>query len=417
MHNYCEHIYDESTDGYIQTLSIDNNKKIKIYNTNIKNVREVVEEFQGQLDFFITPNTFFIPKREIKNIRQFRALFIDIDGCENDKQHVAYTVFEMAENKVIPKPTMIVDSGRGLHLYWRIENAPYQAYYTWQELEDYLYGVLKPLGADIRATDGARVLRLPGTINSRNDMECRVIWQDNDTEYSMYDLREEYLKHKYKKAISKAKKYNSKIVKNLFFSSYSLHMARAADLETIVKLRKGKMNTYRNMALHCYAYWKGIYVRNDDELKRVVEDFNNSFTNPLRDNEVAAVLRCIPKAIGKFLEYEQGLNSGSTKRVTKGMRDKGGYWYKNETLIEKLEITEKEQKHMSTIISKEEANEREKAKKKADRRNEKGLTKKQQELQDLKVKVLELKNQGLNNTQIANKLKVDRKKVSRLINS
>ena len=32
------------------------------------------------------------------------------------------------------------------------------------------------------------------------------------------------------------------------------------------------------------------------------------------------------------------------------MRDKEGYWYKNETLIDRLGITSKEQKHMKTII-------------------------------------------------------------------
>ena len=33
------------------------------------------------------------------------------------------------------------------------------------------------------------------------------------------------------------------------------------------------------------------------------------------------------------------------------MRDKGGYWYKNETLIERLDITLVEQKYLKTIIS------------------------------------------------------------------
>ena len=33
------------------------------------------------------------------------------------------------------------------------------------------------------------------------------------------------------------------------------------------------------------------------------------------------------------------------------MRDKGGYWYKNETLIERLDITREEQKYLKTIIS------------------------------------------------------------------
>ncbi|WP_278244386.1 hypothetical protein [Clostridium thermobutyricum] len=39
-------------------------------------------------------------------------------------------------------------------------------------------------------------------------------------------------------------------------------------------------------------------------------------------------MRCIPKAISKFLDYEQGLRSGQVKRVSKGMRARGGYWYK-----------------------------------------------------------------------------------------
>ncbi len=53
----------------------------------------------------------------------------------------------------------------------------------------------------------------------------------------------------------------------------------------------------------------------------------------------------------------------------------------------------------------------------AERRNENGLTKKQQELQDLKDKILPLKDSGLNNTKIAEILNIDRKKVSRIVNS
>ncbi|WP_330398917.1 hypothetical protein, partial [Clostridioides difficile] len=49
-------------------------------------------------------------------------------------------------------------------------------------------------------------------------------------------------------------------------------------------------------------------------------------------------------------------------------------------------------------------------------RNENGLTKKQQELKDLKGQVQELKEQGLNNSEISRRLNVDRKKVSRLVN-
>lgn len=63
---------------------------------------------------------------------------------------------------------------------------------------------------------------------------------------------------------------------------------------------------------------------------------------------------------------------GERKRVSKGMRDKEGYWYKNETLIERLGITSKEQKHMKTISGTEEKYDRNNKRRRAKRRNEKG---------------------------------------------
>ena len=99
------------------------------------------------------------------------------------------------------------------------------------------------------------------------------------------------------------------------------------------------------------------------------------------------------------------------------MRDKGGYWYKNETLIERLEITADEQRKLKTIIGTRVKYDRKNEKRNKARRNEDGLTQKQVELKELKIKVLELKEKGLNNSEIARKLNIDRKKVSRLVNS
>lgn len=104
------------------------------------------------------------------------------------------------------------------------------------------------------------------------------------------------------------------------------------------------------MILHCYAYWIGVTTRDSDNLKEIVNNLNKSFTAPLKQTEVDTILRCVPKAIDKFLAYEQGLRAGEIKRVSKGMRDKGGYWYKNETFIKRLDIRIAEQKHLKTII-------------------------------------------------------------------
>lgn len=106
----------------------------------------------------------YLPKLRVENIRQFRSLFQDMD-CKSlwyEKSETVYKVWILYHEGKIPKPTMVTDSGRGVDVYWRIQNAPYGALNTWQELQDYIYYLLKHLGADRRATDGARVSRLPG---------------------------------------------------------------------------------------------------------------------------------------------------------------------------------------------------------------------------------------------------------------
>ncbi|MBS6509871.1 MAG: response regulator transcription factor [Paraclostridium bifermentans] len=421
MKEFCDHLYDDSTDGYIQVLKLNDEKNksertIKIYNTRHEGLKDVVEELHEQNDVFVAPNTMYIPKRRVENIRQFRSLFQDID-CENlgfEKAETVYLIWELYYEGKIPKPTMVTDSGRGVHLYWRIQNAPYGALNTWQELQDYIYYNLKHLGADRQATDSARVLRLPGTINSKNQVNCEVLYIDDELEYSMYDLREKYLNYRpksYQLQMEDTKVVENKVISNRFFNSYSLHMQRANDLQTLCRLRKFDMKGYRNMAIHCYAYWKGIYVRDQYELEKEVIELNKAFKEPLKDTEVKAVLRCIPKAIEKFIAYEQGLRSGEKKRVSKGMRDKEGYWYKNTTLIERLGITANEQKHMKTIIGTDEKYERNNERRRAERRNEAGLTKKQQELQDLKIKIMKLKEQGLSNRAIGKQLNISEGKV------
>ena len=403
---YCNHLFDESTDGHLQVLEIDENKKIKIYNTENNHLREIVEIQQGKEDIYMNVNTTYKPFRVVENIRQFRALYIDLDLKQGDfKTSSVYEVFWLAYEGKIPRPTMVVDSGRGIHLYWRVQNAPYGALNTWQQLEDYLYYNLKHLGADLRAIDGARVLRLPGTINSRNKKRCEVIYVDNKTTYTMYDLREQYLDYKnYKEKgkqleFTQVKKAKSKVINNAFFNSYSLHMERAADLITLVELRKYNVTGYRNMIIHCYAYWRGLIVRDEEQLYKEVLNLNNSFTEPLKENEIKSVCKTILKKVDLFITYENELRIGLKPKLPRGTKDKPGYWYKNQTLIERLDITEEEQRNLKTIIGKKIKYEKNNLRRTP--RNEKGLTKKQQELQELKVKVLELKDQNLSNRAIA----------------
>lgn len=221
----------------------------------------------------------------------------------------------------------------------------------------------------------------------------------------MYDLREKYLKWKPKifKEVEVEKKVKNKTVKSKvinYFTSYSLHIARAEDIVTLCKLRAYNLTGYRNMILHCYVYWVGVTERGANSLEEAVNELNNKFTCPLKQTEVNIILRCVPKVIDKFI---------------KRMRDKGGYWYKNETLIERLDIIIEEMKYLITIIDEKEKYRRcveeKKAKQRAKRRNKAGLTPKQQELINLKKKVIKLREEGLTMQAIVDKLKINKTKL------
>lgn len=404
MNGFAEHLYKNELDGYVQILQIDENKTIKIYNTRNEGIKEIIQEQENKTDVFITPNTMYIPDRNANNIRQFRALYVDIDNIENDQVYTGYKILELANKGVIPKPSMMVNSGRGIHLYWRIKHAPYSAIYTWQNIEDMLIYRLKELGADSRTSDSSRILRLPNTINSKNNEKAYVMYIDDSIEYSMFDLKENYLNKHKKQQIHKVKKNNGKLLNNVFFNSYSLHMTRSRDLLKLCEMRNYSLRGHRNMILHCYAYWQGIYIRDKEELERDVKRLNSLFKEPLKESEVNAILRSVPKQIDKFIAYEQGLVLGENKRVSKKMRNKPGYWYKNETLIEQLCITGPEMEKLETIISTNEKYRRNNLRRTP--RNDEGLTERQAKDKILKERALALKEKGLSYRMISRELKI-----------
>ena len=422
--SYCEHLFDDTTDGYISLIEIGKEtlggqKIIKVYNTTLKYLKTIVEETEGREDVYISPNTYYIAKRSVNNIRQYRSLFIDLDvekyGKHSKEETLVHIKGLVGQNK-IPEPTMIADSGRGFHLYFRIKNAPKQAIQTFQELEDYLYYQLKELGADLSATDSARVLRIPGTINSRNDAICKIICKNEGLEYSMYELRDQYINYKEnkQKKIIKTQEVKTKkdfMVRNIY-NSYSLHITRAEDITTLCELRGYDVEGSRNFILHCFSYWTGIYIRDQDQLLWEVAAFNATFKSPLPDSEVKGVCKSINKAIEKFIDYEQGMRSGLIKRVTKGMRDKSGYWYTNKTLIRRLQITELEQQSMKTIIGIDEKYRRNNERRTP--RNE-GLTSREQAKQNKIKAVKELYEKGLKQAEIVKKLGITKGTVSKYL--
>jgi len=116
----------------------------------------------GTRDCFITVNEFRW-WRQVDNLKSLRALYVDIDrplslGDIEDALHEAK----------LPWPSLIVWSGRGVHLYWLHAPMPAQVLPVWQRCQDVIVKALVFAGADLAAKDCTRVLRVCGTINAKN---------------------------------------------------------------------------------------------------------------------------------------------------------------------------------------------------------------------------------------------------------
>ena len=63
-----------------------------------------------------------------------------------------FNVLNMLDDKGVPLPSLMLDSGRGLQLKWLLDTAiPRQALPRWNAIQNYLVASLEDFGADARA--------------------------------------------------------------------------------------------------------------------------------------------------------------------------------------------------------------------------------------------------------------------------
>ena len=354
---------------------------------------EHTEDIINDINTYVSQNTFYRPQRRIENIKELRAIYIDID-CYNSKytkEAVKYFLENDLYGSKIPAPNYLIDSGRGLYYVILIKPVPSMAMPLWYAVQRYIFNELKKFGADANALDPTRVLRIVGTLNSKSGT-CVKVLDAHDYEYSLKEIQEEYLPE-----ISQKKKSKGRPKKMVsLFTEYSLYYSRVKDIAMICELRNYDVEGHRETILFLYRYFSACFTEDAEEALRRALELNAMFKKPLPENEVIQDTKSATRA------YENRL-----------------YKYTNTKLIEILDITLDEQQHFVTIISGKEkyrrSADKQKEKKKAKRRNEKGLTQKQQELEDLKLRIIKLKNEGNKNKDISEKLDIPLKTLERHI--
>jgi hypothetical protein len=133
------------------------------------------------------------------NVSQLRSLFLDLDCGEDkadkgegylDQQDAMDALRDFGRRLGLPRP-MVVNSGRGVHVYWNLK-APVTMG-QWLPVAKKLKQLCAQHGflADPNVTtDAARILRIPGTHNYKNDPPLEVITWEGPSAPPLVDFAE-----------------------------------------------------------------------------------------------------------------------------------------------------------------------------------------------------------------------------------
>ena len=372
--NYLDILHSDSK-GWITKAEINCGYKQWHYRYN-----ELLEQDFNQENVYISINTFYSTFRRLEYIKELKAQFIDLDIYKTGftKEQIIMHLEADYFNKSIPRPNLIIDSGRGLYLIWLLNSVPSKALPLWKAIEEYLYSVLKPFGADRQALDPTRILRVPGSINSKSKTTVNVIEQ-YDYIYDLREIQNEYLPELEER---KAKKKGRPSKTVFIHRERSLYYARIQDIIKLCELREYDLKGHRELILFLYRYYLCYFLEDTQKALGDVLELNREFIYPLSETEVIRATRSAEKVyLSKNKDYK----------------------YKNETLIELLLITELEETYMTTIISNKESKRRRSIrdeKRYKEKLKLEGKMSKKEELEQLRAKIKSLREQGFKNKEI-----------------
>lgn len=321
-------------------------------------------------DTWLTQAEFMRPNRRVVNLLRLGLLFVDIDTYKmlwasgKSPEAQAAALVHHCQVEGIPEPSLVVFSGRGLQAKWLLDGTiPRQALPRWNACQRHLVDSLATLGADPAAKDASRVLRLVNTVNSRSGEICRVVHVREEggepIRYGFEYLAESLLpaarwdieaKRRAKTEGVQLKLISGGKTSNLRrFSGPQLAWDRLEDLRILAELRGGVEEGERMRHL----FWRLNFLLLSGATNSVQMYHEAAALAQELDTKWSYQSKELMTLYGKAKAYEAG------ERVEFGGKQLPPlYTPKNDTLISLFSITDTEQEHLKTIVSKTVANER-----------------------------------------------------------
>lgn len=417
-------------------------------------------------DVYISINSLRGYNRKTKNLYSLNGFVVDLDYYKvselkekKPEEVIAFLRSKKLFNKL--EPSFFVYSGNGLYIVYLLKNASPACAKIWKKIMDALFKIFEQYGADKRSRDIVHVFRLAGTKNSKTGNIARFIYNSTKEfrfeqekepirRYTIADMagillpalpytKEEWLKikkDKKKKKVDKAKqnqKNNSGNKKIRYIQNlYTLNLNRMLDLETLVDIRNGyckkngKLDTEGNREYICllYRYFNLLCFGDIEKSLQNTLKLNKKFIEPLSDDEVELYTNNVVENYKGWQEAYKLYNA-----MPEAERPKIGiffykycYTFKNSTIIAELEITKEEMQSLRTIKDRLNTKEHNALYKnyralymRNRRKNNNGLTTRQQAKEDKINSIKALLEQGKKQVEIAKIIGITKGMVSRYV--
>jgi len=394
-------------------------------------VSKVIAVTEGKKKQFISLNAFDVDwnnkqfSRQTSRLKQIRNIGIDIDqynlGLSIDEALDEIQALILSE--VIPEPNLVLTS-RGIQLFYTVNRgaSPEMSWLASYITEQFI-SKLEHIGADSNAKDMSRVMRVPNSINERNNAVVKPdIW--NNEAYTLAELQsycrplEQFRSRKKKKDNVINLPINEKLTQY-----YKTNYARLRDLRTLLELRKGDLTGMRNVFLYIYSYHQALVLNTQkDVLTSVRNTFNDVYSRtekPISNTEFERTVKSAYKDAEQFFNHFKENGYRVIYKANDGIKKP----MKTSTIIDRLSITEEEQYHLGSIRSKEVAKQQDRDRNRQERRKNGQATreeyiKQQHDKTDdklFKLKELLEANPKAKKTDIAEQLGVTRQHLYRLL--
>lgn len=298
-------------------------------------------------NWYVTHNGFTGRCRQMERTRQLNTLFFDID-CHKAPLESLSDLVEKALARIdeavatgrLPKPSLIVDSGRGIHLYYVLDRSvPYrfrgggevnekgERFFekVQQQLADLLEEIVAGLDhmeVDRSVFDHTRVSRIPGTWNEKAWRFARLVSTCED-----YHHLSNLASYQPVKKRQETKRSRARIL------AYNpLMMMRLNKIMELQEYRNFECEGNRELMGFVF-YNTAVQIYSREEAANVLQTFNARFTNPLPQPELDGIVRSVDK-------------------VTNVRGESGFYVLKADKVMELLALTDEEMEATCFFASK-----------------------------------------------------------------